>query len=110
MGLAPTVSVRQIARMDHELVRALSNPIRLEILELLQQRIASPAEISMEIGHPPSVISYHATTLVRCGCLELVTSRPRRGGIENFFAIAPGSILGFQPRRPPPKRQAPEAD
>ncbi|HET7589723.1 MAG TPA: ArsR family transcriptional regulator [Solirubrobacterales bacterium] len=98
--------------MDHELVRALSHPIRLEIIEVLQgQRIASPAEISAEIGQSPSVVSYHASTLVRCGCLELVHSRPRRGGgIENFFGIAPDSIVGFQPRRPPHGEQAPESD
>jgi DNA-binding transcriptional ArsR family regulator len=81
--------MRKIARMDQELVKALSHPIRLEILETLQGRVASPAEISAEIGRSQGVVSYHAGTLVRCGCLELVHSRARRGGIENFFAITP---------------------
>ncbi len=80
--------------MDHEIVRALSHPIRLEILQTLQGRVASPVEISAEIGESMSVVSYHASTLVRCGCLELVHSRARRGGIENFFGITPGSELG----------------
>ncbi len=78
---------------DHALVRALSHPIRLAILEVLQGRVASPAEISAELGRDPGVIAYHASTLVRCGCLELVESRPRRGGIENFFAITPRSVF-----------------
>ncbi|MGN6257029.1 MAG: helix-turn-helix domain-containing protein [Solirubrobacterales bacterium] len=77
------------ARLDHELVKALSHPVRLEILETLRGRVASPVEISEEIGKTAGVVSYHASTLVRCGCLELVASRARRGGIENFFAIAP---------------------
>lgn len=77
------------ARLDRELARALSHPIRLEILETLRGRVASPAEISAEIGHNLGVVSYHASTLVRCGCLELVHSRGKRGRIENFFAIAP---------------------
>lgn len=77
------------ARLDQELVKALSHPIRLEILEILQGRVASPVEISEEIGQSQRVVSYHAGTLVRCGCLELVHSRARRGGIENFFAVTP---------------------
>jgi DNA-binding transcriptional ArsR family regulator len=75
--------------MDHEMVRALSHPIRLEILETLRGRAASPFEISEEIGQSQGVVSYHACTLVRCGYLELVDSKAGRGGIENFFAITP---------------------
>lgn len=76
------------------MVRALSHPIRLEILETLRDRIASPLEISEEIGQSQEVVSYHAGTLVRCGYLELVHSKARRGGIENFFAITPRCFNG----------------
>jgi DNA-binding transcriptional ArsR family regulator len=79
---------------EQELVRALSHPVRVEILQALHGRVASPAELSREIGRRPAVISYHATTLLKCGCLELVDSRPRRGGVENFFAVSPHSLLG----------------
>jgi len=71
------------------MVKALSHPIRLEILETLRDRVASPLEISEEIGQSQRAVSYHASTLVRCGYLELVDSKARRGGIENFFAITP---------------------
>lgn len=80
--------------MDYELVDALSHPIRLEILQLLQGRIASSIEISEEIGQKLGVVSYHAGTLVRCGCLELVETKAKRGGIENFFAITPRCFIG----------------
>jgi predicted transcriptional regulator len=85
--------MREIARVDQELVHALSHPLRLEILEVLRDRAASSVEISEEIGERLGVVSYHANTLVRCGCLELVHSKARRGGIENFFAIAPRSFV-----------------
>jgi DNA-binding transcriptional ArsR family regulator len=75
------------------LIRALSHPIRVEILQALEGRIASPAEISEEIDQRLRVVSYHAGTLLRCGCLELVHSRPRRGTIENFFAVTPRSLF-----------------
>lgn len=102
MGLArdpgieeiPRVAEERQGRADQELGRALSHPIRLEILQALQGRIASPAEISRQIDRRPGVVSYHASTLLRCGCLELVHSRGERGVIENFFAVTPGSFSG----------------
>ncbi|HET9591804.1 MAG TPA: helix-turn-helix domain-containing protein [Solirubrobacterales bacterium] len=84
---------RRQGRADQELVRALSHPVRLEILQVLQGRIATPAELSREIDQRPAVVSYHANTLVSCGCLELVHSRGRRGAIENFFAVTPRSMF-----------------
>jgi predicted transcriptional regulator len=76
--------------MDMDLSMALAHPVRWEIVEALQDRAASPLELSEKIGRSQRVVSYHAGALVRCGCLELVHSRARRGGIENFFAITPG--------------------
>jgi|tagenome__1003787_1003787.scaffolds.fasta_scaffold17948160_1 DNA-binding transcriptional ArsR family regulator len=76
-------------RIDQELVKALSHPVRLEILEALQGRVASTVEISEEIGQSVGVVSYHAGTLVRYGYLELVHSKGHRGAVENFFGITP---------------------
>jgi DNA-binding transcriptional ArsR family regulator len=76
------------ARSDRELAKALSHPIRVEILEALQGRVASSVELSREIERTVEVISYHAKTLVKCGCIELVHSKPDRGSVEHFFALA----------------------
>lgn len=84
------------ARIDQELVKALSHPIRVEILETLQGRVASPSELSQEMNASLGVISYHAKTLVKCGCLELVHTEPRRGAVEHFFGITPRSSIGHQ--------------
>jgi DNA-binding transcriptional ArsR family regulator len=97
-GEAPIEEVSGMAeerqgRADLELARALSHPIRLEILQALRGRIASPAEISREIDRRPGVVSYHASTLLQCGCLELVHSRGRQGAVENFFAVTPRSFF-----------------
>lgn len=72
-------------RLDQELVKALSHPIRLQILEALRDRIASPIELSREMDQRLGVISYHAKALVKCGCLELVHAEARRGSIESYF-------------------------
>jgi DNA-binding transcriptional ArsR family regulator len=82
----------KIEQMDYELVKALSHPIRMQILQALQGRVASPAEISEEIGERVGVVSYHTSLLVQVGYLQLVERKRRGGGIENFFSIPPGSF------------------
>ncbi|HVD41709.1 MAG TPA: winged helix-turn-helix domain-containing protein [Solirubrobacterales bacterium] len=84
---------RRQDRVDQELVKALSHPLRVEILERLQGRIASPVELSRELNASLGVIVYHAKTLIQCGCLELVYSEPRRGSREDFFGITSRSSL-----------------
>ena len=85
---------RKSARSDQELAKALSHPVRVEILEALQGRIASPVELSQEMDQTVGVISYHAKTLLKCGCVELVRSKPDRGNLEHFFGLALRSALG----------------
>lgn len=75
------------SRSDQELVKALSHPIRVEILEALQGRVATPSELSKDLDASLKVISYHAKTLVGCGCLELVQTDPRRGSVEHRFGV-----------------------
>ncbi|MGN6255343.1 MAG: helix-turn-helix domain-containing protein [Solirubrobacterales bacterium] len=75
------------ARIDQELVKALSHPVRVEILEALQGRVASPAELAEEIDENLGVIAYHAKTLLKHGYVELVRSEPRRGTIEHSFGL-----------------------
>ena len=75
------------SRIDEELTKALSHPIRVEILEALQGRVASPTELSQDLDESLKVISYHAKTLVQCGCLELVGIEPRRGSLEHLLGV-----------------------
>jgi len=91
------------ARIDQELVKALSHPIRVSILEALQGRVASPSELSKEMGESLGVISYHTNTLVECGCIELVHTKPRRGALEHFFGVTPRSFIGHQDWRRAPR-------
>jgi DNA-binding transcriptional ArsR family regulator len=79
-----------------ELVRTLSHPLRLEILEALRGRVAGPSELSRELDRSLDVIAYHAKTLVRCGCLELVEAKPRAGTVEYLFAVTPSAAFAHQ--------------
>ncbi len=79
--------MEEVFWIDPLSTRALSHPIRVEILEVLQNRVASSAELSEQIGARQGVVSYHAKLLVHCGCLQLVHSALREGAVENYFSV-----------------------
>jgi hypothetical protein len=94
---------RKAARIDRGLVKALAHPIRIHLLEELQDRVASPTELSNEMKESLGVIAYHATALLNCGCLELVRTQPRRGALEHFYRATPRSFIGHQDWRRAPR-------
>jgi DNA-binding transcriptional ArsR family regulator len=66
-------------------VKALSHPIRLKALTILNERVASPSEIAQELDESLGVVSYHMRTLERLGCIELVRRAQRRGAVEHYY-------------------------
>jgi hypothetical protein len=90
------LSEKNAGRIDQELIKALAHPLRVRILEALQGRVASPTELSREMGVSLGVVAYHANTLEECGCLQMVRTRPRRGALEHFFTASPRSFIGHQ--------------
>jgi DNA-binding transcriptional ArsR family regulator len=85
------LSEKKAARVDRELEKALSHPLRARILEELRNRAASPRELAVVTGESVGTMSYHVKTLAKCGCLELVDSKPQRGTVEHFFRARPRS-------------------
>jgi DNA-binding transcriptional ArsR family regulator len=75
--------------VDHRIAKALSHPLRAEILTILHKRVASPNQLSQELGEGLSQVSYHVKVLKDFDCIELVKTEPRRGAVEHFYrAIA----------------------
>src|SRR2546423_10057395 len=70
---------------DLKLAKAYAHPLRIQILGLLDNRIASPSEIAAELGTPLSNTSYHVRQLVSLGLVELVGRRASRGAIEHHY-------------------------
>jgi DNA-binding transcriptional ArsR family regulator len=78
---------------------ALRHPMRVRILEVLNERDMSPVEF-MHQGLAPkfdtettlSHISYHFRQLAADGCLEVVERRPRRGATQHVYR---GLARGF---------------
>jgi DNA-binding transcriptional ArsR family regulator len=71
--------------VDPRLAKALSHPMRTRILTILNERVASPNEISETIGERLPNVSYHVRVLQDLGCIELVRTAQRRGAIEHYY-------------------------
>jgi DNA-binding transcriptional ArsR family regulator len=70
---------------DPRLVKALAHPLRVRILGVLQDRVASPSDLAEELKAPLGNVSYHVRILAQLGLLKLVKKRPRRGAIEHYY-------------------------
>ena len=55
------------------------------MLTVLNERVASPSELSGELDEPIGNVSYHMRTLADLGMVELVRTEPRRGAVEHYY-------------------------
>lgn len=89
--------------IDQRLVKALAHPLRIQILEILTERVASPNDVAHQLDVGLTHVAYHTRALDRCGCLELVETAQRRGATEHFYKAAPHAFIGNQAWRRVPK-------
>jgi DNA-binding transcriptional ArsR family regulator len=97
------VPKRHPDQIDSSLVRALSHPLRVEILQMLNEREASPNELMDLLEQPLGNVAYHARVLEKCGCIEQVRTEQRRGAVEHYFRALPRSYIGHQDWRKVPR-------
>lgn len=71
--------------VDPRLIKALGHPLRQQILLVLNTKVASPSELSKELGEPLGNVSYHVKILAECDAIELVRTAPVRGAVEHFY-------------------------
>lgn len=70
---------------DPRLVKALAHPLRVRILGVLDEQIASPRELAKALHAPLGNVSYHVRILTSLGLIELVRETPRRGSVEHHY-------------------------
>jgi DNA-binding transcriptional ArsR family regulator len=71
--------------IDPKLAKALAHPLRVQLLNILNERVSSPNQLSKELSEPLGNVSYHVKVLLEYDCVELVKREPRRGAIEHFY-------------------------
>ncbi len=84
---------RHRGTVDQRLVRAMGHQVRVQALIILNERVASPNEISKEVGESVGHVSYHIKVLKECECIELVDTAPRRGAMEHYYRATDRAFL-----------------
>jgi len=70
---------------DPRYVKALSHPLRVRILAMLQERTASPSQLSEWLGATLGTTAYHVRSLHQLGLIELADETRVRGAIEHHY-------------------------
>src|ERR1700753_3210560 len=70
---------------DPRWLRAISHPIRIRLLAMLDEEAASPVILASKLNQPLGTIAYHVRTLYDLGLLKLVSTRQRRGATEHYY-------------------------
>jgi DNA-binding transcriptional ArsR family regulator len=66
-------------------LRALADPLRRTLLDLLLERAATVTEMAQAVGRPKSTIAYHVNLLVGTGLLRVVRTRRVRAIQERYY-------------------------
>src|SRR3954453_12482041 len=79
--------------IDQRIMKALSHPLRVRMLTLLNQKVSSPSELAEELDEPLGNVSYHMRFLPDPNMVKLVRTEPRRGAVEHYYeALEPPLI------------------
>jgi DNA-binding transcriptional ArsR family regulator len=79
-GLAERMVVTAPAQL-----RAMADPLRGMVLDLLLERAATVAELAAALKRPKSTVAHHVNVLVEAGMLRVVRTRRVRAIHERFF-------------------------
>jgi DNA-binding transcriptional ArsR family regulator len=78
---------------DPRVVKALAHPLRVQILIALEDRVASPNELTQQLGADLGSVSYHVRRLAHLGFLKQVKQVPRRGAVEHYYTAIAGPVI-----------------
>ncbi len=93
---------------DPRYVKALSHPLRVRILAMLQERTASPSQLSEWLGATLGTTAYHVRSLHQLGLIELADETRVRGAIEHHYRAGKRPMVSEEAwaQAPPIAKQA----
>ncbi len=89
-----------------EQLRALADPLRAAVLELLLERAATVSELAHAVDRPKSTVAYHVNLLVEVGLLRVVRTRRVRAIEERYYGRVARTIYIGALNRPEDKQIA----
>lgn len=69
-------------------LRAMADPLRSTLLDLLLERAATVSELASAVGRPKSTVAHHVNVLVDAGMLRVVRTRRVRAIDERYYGRA----------------------
>jgi DNA-binding transcriptional ArsR family regulator len=93
---------------DPRYVKAMSHPLRVRILAMLDERKASPNQLAGWLGASLGTVAYHVRTLEQLGLIELVDETRVRGAVEHHYRARqrPNVTAAGWEQAPPIAKQA----
>ena len=77
---------------EMEQVRAIADPLRQRILELLIQAPLTTKQVAERLNEQPTKLYHHVEILERVGLVKLVETRPKRGTVEKYYQAVADSF------------------
>jgi DNA-binding transcriptional ArsR family regulator len=87
-----------------EQLRALADPLRSNVLELLLERAATVTEMAHAVDRPKSTVAYHVNLLLDAGLLRVVRTRRVRAIEERYYGRVARTIYIGALNRPEDKQ------
>jgi DNA-binding transcriptional ArsR family regulator len=93
-GMVPDYDLAPSVDADTpEQLRALAQPLRSLILDLVLERAATVTELATALDRPKSSVAYHVDVLVDAGLLTVVRTRQVRAIEERFYGRTGRTIV-----------------
>jgi Bacterial regulatory protein, arsR family len=73
---------------DELIAYVVKHPYRVDALAILNERVASIAEIAEIMNVPAGRLEHHIKDLHDAGCIEIVRRERRRGAYEHYYAAS----------------------
>lgn len=80
-----SASALQPKTVDELVVFVVQHPIRVDALQILNEREASATQIARQIGQDLKKVGNHIKALAEYGCIEHVRTVKKRGAEEHFY-------------------------
>jgi DNA-binding transcriptional ArsR family regulator len=81
-------------------LRAIADPLRATILDLVLERTATVAELAAAVDRPKSTVAHHVNVLLEAGMLRVVRTRRVRAIDERYYGRTGRTIHVGAVRRP----------
>jgi hypothetical protein len=71
--------------VEQIVAKAFAHPLRVQILIILNEKVASPNLLAQQLDQSLNLVAYHVRVLEKYDCVELVDTKQRRGATEHFY-------------------------